>query len=159
MKKDIKYYAPPGVNIRQGIVYFIVAAAVSVLFSLSYFYSFFEALEEVQSGLQEYMPDFVELLGGSMIGFVFMVGFMVEAIIYLYVYHRLWGSNSTYTMRRLPKRYEMHRRCLTLPLTGMVISVALAFLILMIYYALYMTCTPPECLTANQWEKLWRRYQ
>ena len=74
---------------------------------------------------------------------------------YHYAYHRQ-GSKSIYLMRRLPSKLELHRRCLTLPIAGILIALLTAFLLLLIYYAVYMNVTPAECLMPGQWQKLWR---
>ena len=63
---------------------------------------------------------------------------------------------SIYLMRRLPDRWELHRRCLVFPFAGLVLCVAAAFLTVVLCYACYMIATPEICLTPGQWQKYWR---
>ena len=64
-------------------------------------------------------------------------------------------SKSIYTMRRLPSVWELHRRCLTLPVCGMVIGLGTAFVLILLYYNVYIGLTPEICLTPGQWQKIW----
>ena len=72
-----------------------------------------------------------------------------------YQYHRE-GSMSIYLMRRLPNRWELHRRCLVFPFAGLVLCVVSAFLTVVLCYVYYMIATPESCLTPGQWQKYWR---
>ena len=65
------------------------------------------------------------------------------------------GSKNIYLMKRLPSRWELHRRCILLPALGMVGSLVMGFTLLMIYFAIYMLVTPDRCLPPDQWQKLW----
>ena len=100
------------------------------------------------------MPDFVTLLGHYLIGFLLVALCMLAIVAYHYLYHRQ-GSKSIYTMRRLPDGMVLHRRCWTLPVLMALASLLAAFVLLMIYYAIYMFVTPDACLTPGQWQKLW----
>ncbi len=100
------------------------------------------------------MPDFACILGRSLNGFLVLGVFMVAIAGYHYAYH-FHGSKSIYLMRRLPKRLELARRCLTLPLLGIVACILSAFILLLIYFGIYMAFTPSVCLTPNQWHKTW----
>lgn len=72
-----------------------------------------------------------------------------------YAYH-YGATKSVYTMRRLPDRFELHRRCLTLPLAFALGILAFGFLLLLINYWVYMRFTPAECIAPGQWTKIWR---
>lgn len=63
------------------------------------------------------------------------------------------GSKSHYLMRRLPNRWEYHRRCLALPLMTILASLILIPLLLGLYYAIYILFTPEQCLQPDQWER------
>ena len=62
---------------------------------------------------------------------------------YLYYYQ---GSKSIYLMRRLPNRWEMHRRSITLPFAAFVIAVMTEIALWLLYYGIYLVCTPAQCL-------------
>jgi len=100
------------------------------------------------------MPDFVDVLGQSLLGFLIVCTLMIAAAVMHYAYH-FHESKSIYTMRRLPRRWELHRRCLTLPAAGILLSTLAAFALLLLFYAAYMTLTPDICLTNGQWTKIW----
>ena len=62
------------------------------------------------------------------------------------------GSKSVYLMRRLPDRWEYHRRCLTIPLLAILAGLVSIPLLIGIFYAIYLHATPEQCLQPNQWE-------
>ena len=62
------------------------------------------------------------------------------------------GSKSVYLMRRLPDRWEYHRRCLTIPLLAILAGLVSIPLLTGIFYAIYLHATPAQCLQPNQWE-------
>lgn len=100
------------------------------------------------------MPDMGTLIGSALVGFLIIALCMLAMIVYHYAYH-LQDSKSIYLMRRLPNRWELHRRCLTLPLLAIVICLLVAVILLLIYYGIYTIATPGECLTPHQWQKIW----
>ena len=57
-------------------------------------------------------------------------------------------------MKRLPRRSELWRRCIVLPVAVMAASMAVAAVLTLGYYAFYMAVTPSSCLTPGQWETL-----
>ncbi len=163
MMLDLSRHIPPGLNLKPERTAYSVGMLLSVLFSLLYFFPrYSDQLIRLYrwNGLQPaplpgaVMPDFAGILGQALIGFPVLsamtAGF--AALHYLYHYQE---SKSIYTMRRLTNRRELHRRCLTLPLLGFVLSVLTAFLLLLVFFAVYMIRTPKICLTPGQWRKLW----
>ena len=96
-----------------------------------------------ERNLNAKMLPFEELLSGSFIGMASAaVGFLLAiAIFYLYHYQ---GSRGIYTMRRLPNRWELWRRCLALPLGFLVLSILCTALLIGLYYLLWRFATPPD---------------
>lgn len=95
------------------------------------------------------MPMFSEI---TLTWFVFFAAILLGCVgvaVFFYLYHRQ-GSMSIYTMRRLPDRWDLHRRCLTLPLAAAVLAVTLAALLLALYYAFYLWLVPPAHITPGQ---------
>lgn len=77
-------------------------------------------------------------------------------VLAVYNYTGLWrGAKTRYLMARLPDRWELHRRCLTLPLALLLTAVVLSALVLLAYYAIYLLITPQECLRPHQLAKVW----
>ena len=163
MKLDLSRHAPPGYDLRAEKGLFIAGMVLSILYSLFAFGNRFSnhlaelywingSTKTLKDGA--IMPDFVEILDRSLLGFQIVCAIMIAAAVMHYVYH-YHESKSIYTMRRLPSRWELHRRCLTLPVVGILLAVLAAFLVLLICYASYMITTPDVCLTPDQWQKIW----
>lgn len=164
MKKDLSYYAPPGMELNQEKRVFIIGMVMATIFSFLIFgIEFSDCLEKLywKNGAERtvipgaMMTNFVELFGESVLGFKIVAALMIAAAVMHYVYHTL-ESKSIYTMRRLPSVWELHRRCLTLPICGVIISMVTAFVILLICYGFYVGLTPEECVLPGQWQKIWK---
>ena len=164
MKKDLSYYAPPGMELNQEKRVFIIGIVMATIFSFLIFgIEFSDCLEKLywKNGAERtvipgaMMTNFVELFGESVLGFKIVAALMIAAAVMHYAYHTL-ESKSIYTMRRLPSVWELHRRCLTLPMCGVIISMVTAFVILLICYGVYVGLTPEECVLPGQWQKIWK---
>ncbi|MBQ8396888.1 MAG: hypothetical protein IJX53_01660 [Clostridia bacterium] len=103
------------------------------------------------------MPDFADLIDTAFIGFALVAAMMLCFIAVHYSYHTQ-GSRADYLMRRLPDRLELHRRCLTLPILAALGCAVCAFVLLLVYFAIYMLFTPQACLQPEQWYKIWRDF-
>lgn len=162
-KLDLTRHAPPGYDLKAEKGLFFAGMVLSILYSLFAFGNRFSnhlaelywingSTKTLKAGA--IMPDFVEILDGTLVGFFVLSACFLAQIAAHYVYH-YQGSKSIYTMRRLPSRWELHRRCLTLPVLAAAIFLIMAFAILLIFYAVYMNVTPDVCLTPGQWQKIW----
>lgn len=161
---DLDKYSPAGYDWRQELKYFAGGLISALLYSLGFLYRLGNArnLLYITSPLTGkrvlregmLMQDFAELLGRSLLAFPLVALMMAVFGALHYAYHRR-GARSDYTMRRLPDRWELHRRCLTIPACAVLICLIAGFLMLLVYYGIYMLATPPECLTPGQWAKLW----
>lgn len=167
MKADFfKRNTPPGMSMKQEFWFFVLGMIASVFDSFLFLVRYTAAQSrfyEIRGGERVFigeiehmvMPDFAVLLGNSLAGFGFLAICMLGFIIYHYAYFRQ-GSKSIYLMKRLPKKSELHRRALTVPLLAMLACALAAFILLLLYFALYMLATPDVCLTPDQWQKIWR---
>ncbi len=96
------------------------------------------------------MPAFSELMTGqalqwSMLGYCVLAAVLLALIPVNYAsFYR--GSRSIYLMRRLPTPWELHKRCLTLPLASALFTLAQMGLVTLLYYVLYLQITPEACL-------------
>lgn len=164
MKLNLSRYAPLGMSLKTELGLFCGGMSYSIIHSLFFFVRYMDArsdlydwhLDKCQLIPNAVMPDFVTLLGSAFYGFGILSLCMLCFAVYHYFYH-YQESKSVYLMRRLPDKKEWHRRCLTLPIGAIIICVLTAFLLLVIFFAVYMICTPQECLTPGQWQKLWQR--
>ena len=163
MKLDLSRHAPPGYDLRAEKGMFIGGMALSILYALFTFGSRFSnqltELYRVEGTVRvlkdgAIMPDFVEILDGTLTPFWLLSVCFLAQIVSHYAYH-FNETKSIYTMRRLPNRRELHRRCLTLPVLAAAIFLIMAFVFLLIFYADYMIVTPDVCLTPDQWQKIW----
>ena len=163
--RKLSYYVPVGMDIKEEKKSFIIAMAAAIMISLSVFsHRYMDCYEKLywKNGAERtiipgvVMPDFVEILGESFIGFKVVIALVIAALVMNYAYH-FEESKSIYTMRRLPRVWELHRRCLTLPICVIIISLVTAYVLLLIYYDVYMTMTPEICVTPGQWQKIWGR--
>ena len=162
-KPDLSRYAPLGINVRSEWQGYVAGLAVAVVYSMIYLLRYFNARENLYEWTLKgreliegaVMPDFAELMDGTLLVFLAIALTMLGLAIYHYIYHRL-DTKSYYVMRRLPSRWELHRRCLTLPMIGLLICGAAALIMTLIYYWIYMGCTPEECLMPGQWGRFWR---
>ncbi len=161
-KEKLTHYAPPGVNLGQELGWFVGGISVSVLYSLSFLFRYSREYQSLflWDGVTRVldtdavMPDFVKVLGGSLSIFLVLALSMAAVAIYHYSYH-YQDSKSIYLMWRLPNRWELPKRCLALPLMGILACLCVALMLLLIYYAVYMVFTPQACLAPAQWQKIW----
>lgn len=154
---------PPGFPWRSMVKGVLWAELLSVLWSLTFFIGYvdrynalFENVYVGEKTLEQgaVMVDFDVLITGRMMGFFAVVAAALGIAASHYFYY-FQGSKSIYLMKRLPRKSELWRRCLALPAVIVVFSLGMAFLLTLIYFFIYMRVTPQDCLTANQWAKLW----
>lgn len=162
LERKLERQVPPGVQVRHELKWFVCGEIASLLYSCGFLFHYWQAYQSLflRNGLARVldtsavMPDFVQVLGGSLVGFLMLALGMTAVVVYHYAYH-YQGSKSIYLMQRLPSRWELHRRCITLPLLAVVACLGAALLLLISYFAVYMAFTPRVCLAPQQWQKIW----
>lgn len=153
-----KRYLPVEANatvLRRG---FVALTAFSLVCSLSFFNAYARALPGIERTAASFpevqMPPFSLLLGPSLYGFWVSALAMVPLAGYFWALHtRL--SHSVYLMRRLPNRWELARRCLTLPVLAALFFLGLSLALWLLDFAIYWTVTPDRFLPSSLWEALW----
>lgn len=155
MKIDWKRYAPVGLDAGNEIRWLgaglLVASLSSILIFSNQYSDALAWLYYRSAGMLHVLkPDavmtgFYELILGCDVVFSLICLVMPLLAAYHYWYH-YQGSKSIYLMRRLPQREELHRRCLSIPAAGLIGSLALQGLLGVIYYLVYILCTPEQCL-------------
>lgn len=155
-------WAPLGYDSTAERRFLLAALPLSILWSFIYFSRF----QTAEAGLyvwigntktlrqDAFMPDFYTLLDFVFAGFAVMAAGMLAFAMARYSYHYR-GSKAIFLMRRLPDRFDLHRRCLAVPLLGMTAAVGAAVILLILYYRHYLASTPAEALTPGQWQKIW----
>lgn len=144
---------PPGVNLAQEVFYWVMSMIISTVWSMLFLLRYAETRNELYKTVAgkrvliegAMMPSFENLISNLFVVFFLVIVYCVIIVAYHYFYH-YQGSKMMYLMRRLPSKWEVHRRCLFLPICGGVIAVIYMLCIRMIYYAIYILCTPSQCL-------------
>ncbi len=153
---------PVGFKKESEIWIFSSALAVGICRALLFFqvyYIEYNRLFEIEFDKKTLIPnakmtDFYLIIDGVFDGFIIAAFIFIFLACYHYIYHGR-DSKSIYTMKRLPNKYELHIRCLTVPLIGIVLCAVLSAALLVLFYHYYMSNTPAECLFPDQWERLW----
>ena len=173
MKKKHRDLVPPWADGGQHLAYCLTGLGLAVFLSCYFFLSQYNAALDMLynyyiSGPRTLRADaqmkyFVDLINskGNVSNFFshavfapFILPILVSICLTVYYYMGFHnGSNSHYVMRRLPDKWEYHRRCLALPLMTILASLLLIPLLLGLYYAIYILFTPEQCLQPDQWER------
>lgn len=155
MRIDLSRYAPPGTNIEKEIKNLCVGlAAATCCAVLVYGVRLRTAYDNL---FDQIGRDRVLQTGAIMLPFdaillyalwlFYLVAFysLASAVLHHITYYT-GGSKSIYLMRRLPQRWELLRRDITLPLLGASISLLSALLLKLLFWGLYYWITPTQCL-------------
>lgn len=153
-KLDRWRYVPLGMNadtvFRRMWLGFAGAMACSILPFLCRYCSARSRLWGYYNGKYGRMPGYMmmrfpELMQGLLWGpgVACLLYAILGAVFYGYHYQ---GSRSVYTMRRLPDKWELWRRCLTAPGLFLALTVAASLVLTGIYYLVWRYCTPLDAL-------------
>lgn len=154
MRIDLDSYVPVGVDGKREAGWLLGGLAAAALIGAAGFLNrYLDARQALyySRALKNQLihgaviTGFPELIGGSSTGFSLICLVMPFLAAYHYLYHYR-GSRSIYLMRRLPDRWELHRRCLAIPTVGLVAAMAVLGLLGIVFYAIYILCTPAQCL-------------
>jgi len=146
-------YVPLGMDGKSVCNKMALGLGAVVGFSLSFLYRYGEARNDLfrYHVTKRYLIEgakivpFRELRLGVFWAFPVMLLALVFVAVGFYTYHSQ-DSRSIYTMKRLPNRRELWRRVLTLPVCAAIICGLTVLMLLGIYYAIYVFCTPAGCL-------------
>lgn len=166
MKTKIRNFTerllPPGASGRVIPRFLIFGHLCSLFYSFTFWHKYFDKYWELftlngetWSLSGEMMTSFGRLHSGTMTAFKFFAVLCTVFIIYYYSYYRQ-GSKSIYLMRRLPNRFELFKRTITMPLIMCLSFIAASALTTAIYYLLYVLITPDDCLLSTTKLDLWR---
>ena len=154
MKKKLEKYYPLGYDYRPEI---IITALMCMLLSGWAFLMFRAGLNlALESVTQEYIdgvriieetafykvPTFVSLLGEFQ-SFALVFIFAVITAVYRYFYH-YQHSKSIYLMKRLPKRSELYKRCLSGSAVISLICLAVMAGLVAVCFMEYISIVPEE---------------
>lgn len=146
-------YAPLGINLAAEVVYYVITMTVGTFWSFNFFLRYMEdrnSLFEWWDGEQVIMEGamvrtFEELTENVFVIFGIILIYTIIITVYHYLYH-YQGSKMMYLMKRLPDKWEVHKRCLVLPAAAFFITITYMGILRMLYYAVYIFFTPHQCL-------------
>lgn len=118
--------------------------------ALSTLYQWYNGKKVLQSTL---IAPFTSLLGYSPYGCLIALISMIPLAWYLWNYH-FQESKSIYTMRRLPQKGELLRRCGTVPALGACLYLLEFVALMLLNFAIYWSFTPKQCLPPFSWAAL-----
>lgn len=104
---------------------------------------------------QARMADFTQIFPGALTGFWLVVVVMILKVLDYYRFHSRDTSRSIYLMRRLSDPWELRRRCWTVPLCTVAVSLLLAAVTTALCYLVYIKCTPADAIMPGQWARFW----
>lgn len=151
---------PVGMEPRPVLTWVGVGLLLGLCFNLFFLFTYGDA----HIGLFSWVNDTWVLNGTSMPPFSTLLSYTPYGCLvallstlplgwYLYSYH-FRESKSIYTMRRLPNRWELWRRCLTIPISAALLYLLEFLLILLLDFAIYWLLTPAPCLPPFSWGQL-----
>ena len=164
MREFVKRNSPPGMDLTQEWRVFLIGNVGAVLVS---FLAFVDQYLDARARLFTYVAGERVLISGAVIapfyslinyyfaGFFLVACFLLGYIIYHYSYYRQ-GSMSLYLMKRLPSRWERHRRAITLPCLAALATLVIALAAILFYYIIYLVATPWACLPYEALREMWR---
>lgn len=159
MKPDLSRFYPLGWPWRQEIQYTGLGLGGSTLYA---FFRFAFPMQEAINQLYQIhdrervlipgstVPPFLQVFGGTLAGFWLVALCLVLLPVFHHRWH-YWGSRSIYLMRRLPRRRELARRCLTGPALGLVCTALCALGMLLLCVLWYWMLTPAGHLPPDPW--------
>lgn len=155
---DHKRQLPPGWdwdNLRSNLLW---GHSLSALTMLSFLSRYFRAREDLYAYIQkpngtvvmELVPSrtispFLALLQGWPLTGMWIFCIVMALQVWRYYTSFTTGSMAIYTMRRLPDKRELHRRCWTQPLLSMAAELLLFALLAGLCWLLWYFATPAPC--------------
>lgn len=157
---DWKNWAPPGRDARREAqsvfgCLIIVTLLSWILFVIRYagawerLFRWENGARVLRAGVR--MRDLAEIIGAIPLAFWAQIGLAAVWAARNYADHYREGSRPVYLMRRLPDRWEYHRRCLAIPGTALLAALAIMAVSLWAFWGIYMTATPAQCLPPDPW--------
>ena len=103
------------------------------------------------------VSDFGQMMRGTFL--LLAVGFLIAVVAVILNYRSFYRpTKSIYVMKRLSSSREMHRRCLAIPLIGLLLAILLCVGLGLFYYWVYKNYTLPvrlpDRITFNVWRTL-----
>lgn len=153
MMERLDRYAPPGMDLSGIRRWTVGAIVVSALFSMIFLSEYATELSELRQIMEHpvyagrTMTPFGDLIVLPMILFRIAPFIPLVHIPSMYGYY-FQESKSIYVMKRLKNPFELHLRCLTLPILAALLVVLSGAAVYLLYRLFYYICTPEILLPA-----------
>ena len=166
-KQKLRELAPPGANLRQTLVFCAGIAVAAVL--LASFFPFLisygnarSQLYELRYGVRVLRSNAAMLPLEALLCRSFAPYFGAVAAYLLMIaanYASFFRpSRSIYLMRRIPSRWELLKRCLSLPFFAIFVCFCFAGVLICLCNLIYFRATPEVCIPAGVRFTFWRAF-
>ncbi|MGN8896620.1 hypothetical protein [Flavonifractor sp. HCP28S3_F3] len=98
------------------------------------------------------VPPYPQVLGNALLGFGLVALCLILLPIGHFLWHR-WGARSDYLMRRLPRRQELAKRCITGSALLLVITALTGLVMFGLLFLWYQAATPAGHLPPDVWAR------
>ena len=98
------------------------------------------------------VPPYPQVLGNALLGFGLVALCLILLPIGHFLWHR-WGARSDYLMRRLPRRQELAKRCVTGSALLLVITALAGMVMFGLLFLWYQAATPAGHLPPDVWAR------
>lgn len=98
------------------------------------------------------VPPYPQIFGNALLGFGLVALCLILLPIGHFLWHR-WGARSDYLMRRLPRRQELAKRCITGSALLLVITVLMGLVMFGLLFLWYQAATPAGHLPPDVWAR------
>ena len=88
---------------------------------------------------------FWDLLEGTPLLGLWIFLAVMPILVWRYYHYHTQGTMAVYTMRRLPDRWEYHRRCWTQPILSAIVELILYAILVGLCWLLWYFATPAPC--------------
>ncbi|MBQ3089707.1 MAG: hypothetical protein IJD21_03990 [Oscillospiraceae bacterium] len=161
MKKlELDRHCPAGMGSSTAVAYYTTTFLLGSFYAAVNYSLQIQRLRrmawDITSGRHEVaLPTFHATVEQALFPFLLFAlgGLVLVGLNYLYHYQ---GSRSIYLMRRLPRRWELLRRCTTLPLAGGVLLLVWALLLALLFRPFYLAILPEGYEAAGLIAVFWR---
>lgn len=156
---DPKRHLPPGRDWENLRFWLILGHGVSLLTLILFLSRYFDSLDSLYSYVQQLdgtmirqlipgrtVAPFWELINGTPLSGAETYIFLMFHLVFLNYRYHTQGSMSVYLMRRLPDRWEYHRRCWTVPVLSTIAELLIFAVGIFLCWLLYRFGTPEGCL-------------
>lgn len=137
----LERYLPVGRDCTKEFRCYLIILGLIILSTASFFWEVTEVTGYLAQGRYSVMPPYVEILDTRLWPFPVLTLF---CLVYIPLYYKMHmgTSQSHYLMRRLPDRWSLLRRCISLPIATALLTMVVAGVLLVLYFYVYRSATP-----------------